>query len=163
MIALLVGLGCFLTHAAISLVWLRLPGRLSPVSRHAVSAIATHILGTASAAWIVGPFAYWPAAAVAGFGAVCWLFTFSAVYKSVSLRILTQLARTPGHSLPLEAITDQYVQPEFETGTLVLVTMGCAENIEGEFALTQKGKTTAQRIQAAQRVCGIEESGMYGN
>ena len=29
---------CFTLHAAVSLVWLRLPGRMSPVARHAVSA-----------------------------------------------------------------------------------------------------------------------------
>src|SRR5258708_6127744 len=112
MMGLLIGLCCSTLHAAVSLAWSRLPGRMSPVARHAISALGTHVLGIALAAILVGPFGYWPAAAASGFFAVCWLFAFSAVYKSVSLRILTQLDRAPGHALPFETITEEYVRPE---------------------------------------------------
>jgi hypothetical protein len=161
MTALLVGLCCFAAHAAVTLVWLRLPGRTPPVARHAVSALGTHALGVALAAWWVGPFAYWPAAAVSAFGAVCWLFAFSAVYKSVSLRILMELDRVPGRALPLDAITEEYVRPEFETRVSLLVTMDCAEETEAGFAVTERGNATARRIEAVQRACGILVSGLY--
>jgi hypothetical protein len=162
MIGLLVGLGCFALHAAVSLVWLRLPGRTSPIARHAVSALVTHALGVAFAAVAVGPIAYWPAAAVSGFLAVGWLFAFSAVYKSVSLRILTQLDRTAGHALPVETITECQVRPEFEARALVLVKMTCAEVLGGKFAVTEKGTATARRIEAIRRVCGVKGNGLYG-
>ncbi len=162
MIALLVGLCCFLLHAAVTLCWLRLPGRVSPVARHGVSAIGTHVLGIVWGAQLIGPFAYWPAAAVSGFGAVCWLFAFSAVYKSVSLRILTQLARTPGNALSLESITGEHVRPEFAARVAVLVRMGCAEETAEGYTITGKGSETARRIALIQRACGIEQSGMYG-
>jgi hypothetical protein len=161
MIGLLVGLGCFSLHGALSLVWLRLPGRMSPVARHAASALTTHALGIAFAAVAVGPFAYWPAAAVSGFLAVGWLFAFSAVYKSVSLRILSQLDGAPGHALPFETIANEYVRPEFEARTLVLVQMACAEVLEGGFAVTEKGSATARRIEAIRRACGVEGNGFY--
>ena len=66
--------------------------------------------------YLVGPFAYWPAAAVSAFLAVCWLFAFSAVYKSVSLGVLRELARTPGHAIPLDAVTEDHMRPEFDVG-----------------------------------------------
>jgi hypothetical protein len=163
MTALLVGLACFALHAAVSLVALRLPGRMSPVARHAASAFGTHIVGIAVAAMIVGPFAYWPAAAVNGLLVVCWLFAFSAVYKSVSLRILTHLDRVPDHSLTIDAIAENYVRPEFAARALVLVKMGCVVESNGEFALTEKGKAIARRIALVQRVWGIESGGMYGS
>jgi hypothetical protein len=162
MTALVVGLACFGAHAAVTLVWLRLPGRTPPVARHALSALATHVVGVALAARLVGPFAYWPAAAVAAVGAVCWLFAFSAVYKSVSLRVLTQLARTPGHALPVGTITRRYVRPEFEARVAVLVRMGCASETEGGYAATGKGAAAARRVEGIQRACGIAESGLYG-
>ena len=161
MTGLLVGLCCFALHAAVSLVWLRLPGRTSPVARLAASALGTHALGIAFAAVVLGPFAYWPAAAVSGFLAVGWLFAFSAVYKSVSLCILTQLDRAPGHTLPFETITQEYVSPEFEARVEVLLKMGCAEESDGEFAVTEKGNATARRIEAIRRACGVDGSGLY--
>jgi hypothetical protein len=162
MTALLVGLGCFAAHVAVTLVWLRATRGPSPVVRHAASALGTHALGVLVGAWVAGPVAYWPAAAVSGFGAVCWLFAFSAVYKSVSLRILSQLSRTPGHALPFEVIARDYVRPEFEARVAVLVKMNCAEEAASGYAATAAGKATARRIAGIQRACGIEASGLYG-
>ncbi|MBA4189952.1 MAG: hypothetical protein C0467_18360 [Planctomycetaceae bacterium] len=163
MIALLVGLCCFVAHVAVTLVWLRVRRGPSPVARHAVSALSAHILGVIAAANLVGPFAYWPVAAVSGFGAVCWLFAFSAVYKSVSLRILTQLNRTPENTLTFEAITQDYVRPEFEARVAVLMKMNCANEVDGCYTATETGNATARRIGVIQRACGIDGSGLYSD
>ena len=88
LIAVLTGAACFVAHAMLSLILLRLPGRASPVERHAASAASTHLLGTIASALAFGPLPYWPIAAASGFGVPVWLFAYSAVYKSVSLRIL---------------------------------------------------------------------------
>lgn len=162
MTGLLVGVACFSLHAAVTLVWLRVGAGPAPVVRHAASALATHVAGVAGAAFLAGPFAYWPAAAVSGFLAVCWLFAFSAVYKSVSLRILTHLDRTPGHTLPLDVVTQEYVRPEFAARAELLVQMGCAEEVAGEYAATAKGDDTARRIARVRRACGVDGGGMYG-
>jgi hypothetical protein len=162
MTGLIVGLGCFAFHVAVSLVWLRRPGRSSPVVRHAASALVTHGLVVFLAAWWVGPFGYWPAAAVSGFGTVVWLFAYSAVYKSVSLRILGEINRSPGHSLPIATITEQYVRPEFESRIAVLVRMGCARKSDRGYEVTRKGTDVASRIAVVQWVFGIVTSGLYG-
>lgn len=161
MTALLVGLASFVLHGVVTLIWLRVRRGPSPVVRHAVSALGTHAAGVVGAAFLVGPFAYWPAAAVSGFLAVCWLFAFCAVYKSVSLRILTQLDRSPGHSLSLEAVTGDYVRPEFEARAAVLVKMGCAEEVPDGYAATPKGNDVARRIVIVRRACGVDGGGMY--
>ena len=163
MTSLLVGLLCFALHVAVTLVWLRLPGRTSPVARHAVSALGTNVVVVALAAYRIGSFAYWPAAAVSGFGAVCWLFAFSAVYKSVSLRILTQLDRVPDGALPLDAITKEHVRPEFAARAMVLVKMNCVEEAEDGYVVTEKGTGMACRVGTLKRICGVGESGLYGN
>jgi hypothetical protein len=158
MTSLLIGLACFAMHAVVTLVWLRLPGRVSPVARHAISALATHAVGVA----VAGPFAYWPAAAVSAFLAVCWLFAFSAVYKSVSLRILTELHRAPSHAMPMVTVTEDYVRPEFTARAALLVKMRCATETDGVYEATEKGTATARRIERVQHACGIEASGLYG-
>ena len=161
MTGLIVGLGCFVLHVAVSLLWLRCPGRSSPVPRHATSALITHGLVVFLAASWVGPFEYWPAAAVSGFGAVVWLFTYSAVYKSVSLRILGEINRSPGHALAIATITEQYVRPEFESRVAVLVRMGCARGTEHGYEVTRKGTDVASWIAVLQWLFGIGTSGLY--
>jgi len=163
MTGLVVGLGCFGLHVATTLVWLRRSGWTAPVARHAASALSTHVLGVLVAAWWIGPFAYWSAAAVSGFGAVIWLFLFSAVYKSVSLRILRELHRLPNHALPLATITVEYVRPEFEHRIRVLMRMGCARETDRGYEVTRKGIDTASRIAVVQWVFGIATSGLYGS
>lgn len=162
LVALLVGAGCTGAHVLLTLLLLRLPGRLSPVGRHAASALLTHVVGVVGAGFLLGPLPYWPAAAASGFGAVVWLFAFSAVYKSVSLKVLTQLARTPGGDLPFNVLTTDYVQAEFVARTEVLTAMGWVQPTPGGFTLTPAGKAAARRLRAIQRVCGIERSGLYG-
>lgn len=161
-LGLCVGAATAAAHVAATLVVLRLPGKLSPVARHAASAAVTHVGGVAVAAAVVGPFAYWPAAAVGGFAAVAWLFAFSAVYKSVSLRVLTELARAPGGAIPFAAITDDYVKAEFTARTRVVVALGWVREGPDGFELTPDGAAAARRVAAVQRLCGIGRSGLYG-
>ena len=47
-----------------SLIVLRLPGRLSPVGRLAVLALAVHGIAVAQAAWLIPGVAYWHGAAL---------------------------------------------------------------------------------------------------
>ncbi len=162
LIALMAGAACFAAHAMLSLILLRVPGRASPAARHAASAGFTHLIGTIIAAMAFEPLPYWPIAAASGFGAIVWLFAYSAVYKSVSLRILTQLAHTKGNSLSLDEVSSQFVRPEFTARIGVLLAMGCIHCDGNSYRLTRKGQLIARRIRLVQRLCGIERSGLYG-
>ena len=160
--ALIVGAGSLGSHLLLSLLLLRLPGRVAPVARHAGSAAVTHLAGVVIAGITFGPITYWPIAAVSGFGSVVWLFAFSAVYKSVSLRILTHLDEVPGNAIPFQEVTASFVLPEFQSRVKVLEAMGCTKATTDGYALTEKGGLMARRILAVQWVCGIERSGLYG-
>ena len=140
MSALFVGVACFAAHAFASLVWLAPSGEVV-AGRPACDLRARNARPGDHA----GSVACGAVGLLAGGGgqrvrAVCWLFAFSAVYKSVSLRILTQLARTPGHSLPLGAITVEYVRPEFEARVALLVRVGWAEWTADGILVTESGQ-----------------------
>jgi hypothetical protein len=79
----------------------------------------------------------------------------------VSLRILTQLDRTPGNAIPFVVIAREYVRPEFEARVTVLVKMNCAAETGDAYESTETGNATARRIGVIQRACGIEASGLY--
>ena len=161
LIALLVGAACFAVHAVLTLVLLRLPGRLSPVARHGFSFAMTNALGVIAVAVWFGPAPYWPIAASSGCGAAIWLFAFSAVYKSVSLRILSQLAQIETHSLSFEVVTAKYVHPEFEARVALLQALMCADLTTEGYLLSTHGARMATRIRTVQRLFGIDRSGLY--
>jgi hypothetical protein len=163
MIAFLVGIIGFAAHVLVTTCWLRLPARTAPVIRHAFSAITTHAAVIGFWACCVGKFDYWPAAAVNGFGVVIWLFAFSAVYKSVSLRILTTLAQTPAQQMPLDEVTHAYVRPEFVTRAALLVQLGYAIEQPNGYVITAQGKRLARWIRLIQRAFGIGSSGLYNS
>ena len=80
--------------------------RVSPVMVLAVAVIVAHLVNTLLGAVLVRPFHYWNSAAIFGFGVMVYVHAFGAVYKSVSLRILLNLAEHPDHAMPLAAIIE---------------------------------------------------------
>ena len=128
MTALLVGLACFALHAVVTLIWLRLQEEYRRLRGTQLRRSAHTSSGSQLATLVVGPFAYWPAAAANGFLAIGWLFAFSAVYKSVSLRILTHLDRVLDHSLTVDAIAEQICPCRVRGPRRVLMKMGCVDD-----------------------------------
>jgi hypothetical protein len=150
-----------LGFALLNSVVLRLPGRLAPVSRQALLALMVHGLSFALTAWLVPGVTYWHGAALYWCGFNCYLFAFCAVYKSVSLRVLTELARTQEQCLGLDAIARTYIQPCFTQRTALLVASGLAEEQEGKFSITARGRQLAARFAGVQRLFGIQRTTLY--
>lgn len=156
------GGGCFLAFAGLCLPVLRLPGRLAPVTRQAGLSLLVHVLGVA---WAVhyGPILpYFHGAALYWFLVAAWSFVFSAVYKSVSLGVLCELARLPQGELPLEEITRRHVAPRFAERIDLLVAGGLVRR-EGEgYLITDQGRRAARRLEGLRRLFGVAGSGLYG-
>ncbi len=159
---IVVGLVAFALHCSVSILWLRVrSARPAPVVRHIVSAIGCHIFVVLAFCINDGKFAYWPAFAVFGFLAITWLFAFSAVYKSVSLRILSQLHAAGEMGLRLATISQDYVEPEFANRIAVLLKMGLVEERTEGYSITESGQRFARRWRRVQRIFGIARSGLY--
>lgn len=158
----LVGLGWLAGHVVITLVWLRWGSRPSPVARHLVSALVTHLVGVGVAARLGPGWAYWPAAAVHVGGVVAWAFVFCAVYKSVSLRVLTELARQSPAGLPLDRIAREIVGPEYAARFGLLVQAGYIVATETGYRATAAGDAAARRLAALRAFWGLDGDGLYG-
>jgi hypothetical protein len=147
----------------LNLLVLRLPGRTAPVTRQALLGLAVHGLATLLAAWQIPAITYWHGAALYWLGFNVALFGFSAVYKSVSLRILTELAARPDGTLPLADVVQAHVRPCFTTRTALLLEAGLTREEAGRFTLTAGGHKAAARCGRVQRCFGIERSGLYSD
>ena len=141
---------------------LRLRDAAAPVPRLALLGLLVHGIAV-GAAWLAYPgMSYWHGAALYWFLFNSFLFVFSAVYKSVSLRILWELERAGSVGIPMNEITERHVAPLFEERIDILVRGGMARSSEDRFEVTAKGKVWADRFSLVQKVFGIEGGGLYG-
>ena len=85
----------------------------SPAILLAITAVVTHGISVALGAANVAQFQYWDAASIFAFGVMGYVFAFGAVYKSVSLEILLDMAGRPGHAAPLQDIVDHVAPATF--------------------------------------------------
>jgi hypothetical protein len=156
------GAGSFAIWAALALVALRLPGRRGPVVRLAGLALLVHPGATAAAVLFTDAPPYWYGAALSWCGFIFVLFASCAVYKSVSLAILAELARQPDHSVPLDEISDRHVLADFLGRIRIRVEAGLVARSGDRFHLTDAGRRLARRVAAVQGLFGVARSGLYG-
>ncbi len=156
------GLVTLAAYFILILAVLRIPGRVAPVTRQGLLALVVHVIGT-YLTWCLAPQAtYWHGTALYMFGVACFVFGFGAVYKSISLQILSRLAAAPNQTLDMGAIVERQVRPCFTQRMALLVGSGLAESREPTFVVAPQGTTLANRITFVQRIFGVGESGLYG-
>lgn len=157
----LLGVAALAVHVLATSLLLHLTLPLAPVSRHMASAFVVHAAATALGLAAIEGFGYWQSAAIFWFGVMAYLYVFSAFYKSISLAILEYLTARPGRSATMAEIFDRCVRPSFDGRTGILVEGGLADRRDDRFEITERGRQTANRIFAVQRLMGIERFGLY--
>jgi hypothetical protein len=132
-----------------------------PATLLALAAIIAHGLMVALGATRVAQFQYWNAASTFAFGVMGYVFAFGAVYKSVSLEILLDVAQRPGHGAPHAEIVDRLVPDIFRRRADILVDGGQVERIGVSFTITTKGRTSAGKLARIRRAFAVGDSGLY--
>jgi hypothetical protein len=139
----------------------RMGSTIAPVAILAIAVIISHIANVLLGVITVQQFQYWNAASIFGFGAMLYVFAFGAVYKSVSLEILLDLAQRPGRMALLSDIVDREVPEIFRGRTDILVNGGQVERTGPCFAVTAAGRAMAGRIAQLRRAFAIGDTGLY--
>lgn len=134
---------------------------IAPVIVLAIAAVVSHVASVLLGVMTVRQFQYWNAASIFSFGAMLYVFAFGAVYKSVSLEILLDLARRPGRTATLAEIVDRKVPEIFRGRTEILVSGGQVERAGSCFVVTVAGRAIAGRIAQMRRAFGVGDSGLY--
>jgi hypothetical protein len=134
---------------------------IAPITLLAIAAVISHVVSVTIGAISMQQFQYWNAASVFGFGTMLYVFAFGAVYKSVSLEILLDLARRPGGAAELADIVDRKVPEIFRGRTEILVSSGQVESTGSTFAVTAAGRAIAGRIARIRRAFAIGDTGLY--
>lgn len=126
-----------------------------------IATIISHLVSLAIGVAMTSQLQYWNVASVFGFGTMLYVFAFGAVYKSVSLEILLDLAQRPGCKRPLAEIVDRQIPDIFRGRTEILVDGDLAERNGASFVVTAAGRRAARRITAIRRAFGIGDTGLY--
>lgn len=156
------GLGGLSIHVLAVLAGLRLFRTSDRVLIHLVSACLAETMFVV-AGLLAGPdVPFWHGSAVIGCGAIGYLFAFSAVYKSVSLRMLLELVAVEGGSVHPDKISMNIVRGGFADRIRVLVEMGYVVKEDGDYTLAEGGRRFVERFKRLQSFFGIDESGFYG-
>ena len=134
---------------------------VSAVMILAIAAVSSHLASVALGIASVPQFQYWNAASIFSFGVMSYVFAFGAIYKSVSLEILLDIAGQPGREVPLSEIVEQRVPDIFRGRTRILVDSGLVDRTGPSFSVTQTGQALAGRIARLRRVFAIGDSGLY--
>jgi hypothetical protein len=134
---------------------------IAPVIILAIAAVIAHVASVVLGVITVQQFQYWNAASIFSFGAMLYVFAFGAVYKSVSLEILLDLAQRPGRTALLADIVDHDVPEIFRGRTDILVSGGQVEREGPCFAVTATGRAMADRIAQLRRAFAIGDTGLY--
>lgn len=147
-------------HILLTALAIRLLDRKSPAALAILCGLAAYTLLTAVVILAIDRPAFWAYTISFGFGSICFLMVFGAVYKSISLRVLLDLLQAPGRSLETARLMQEYVRKDsFERRIDVMVENGFARSENGSLVLLPKGRRIASSVQAVQNLFAITRSG----
>jgi hypothetical protein len=156
-----IGLVAFIFYIVVFLVLMRLRLRIGWVALQAAAAVLIHILSSILAFNMVNGFLYWHAL---GVFSVCWFcfFTLStAVYVSISARILRTINRQPDLSISVDEIFRVCIRRPFQERAEFLAASGQAQKGDFGYKITEAGDRNARRLKAMRDFLGMEGSGLY--
>lgn len=159
--ALVTTLACFAGHAVTVIAMLHARVRLAPILLHAISGLTWHCVAIAILLALGAIHYYWHAAAFFGLGVMTYVFGFSAVYKSISLKTLVFIAQSPSTTTTVHVIHEQVVLRSFRKRVDLLTQNRLTVLGSDGYFLTSAGHQLAHRISMIRRIFGVESSGLY--
>jgi hypothetical protein len=155
------GLATFLIYVLGFLLFMRQRTHITWFLAQVVLGAAVHVLSSVLLIFTMEGFRYW---AALGAFAVCWWFFFvlsTAIYVSISARILRVLAASPGHRLSTGEIYQSCIETPFRERAEFLVVAGLARHDKDGYRITAAGRANAGRIKLVRRLFSMEGSGLY--
>ena len=154
------GLYGFVLYFVAVAVLLRLLRGVGPVSIVLGSVLPVGIVALALFLGLGQHVNFWAYAASYCFFVLVLLMAFGAIYKSISLQILLDLARKPERTDSYENVLRCYIAEEsFHDRLAVIERQQFATRLGDGFALTRRGWRVAKSLQSIQKLYRIARSG----
>ena len=132
----------------------------SPATLVCAAGVGVYVARLAVSTATADEIAFWPFTALFWFLFLIFLVFFLVVYRSVSLRLLSELLDRPGHREAYDALLDDYLRLEtLEARLGLLIETGNAGRTEAGLQLTDRGRRNGRFVATLQRLFRIEFSG----
>jgi hypothetical protein len=105
--------------------------------------------------------AYWHFAAFFGCGVAITVFTYGAVLKALSLRMLAVMIDFRGNSATIEGLANDVLRVAFEERIRLLEGKHLVRRIGAAYLLTPSGRLAASRLRRVQQLLNIGPAGFY--
>ncbi len=146
-----------------TVIWRYGPRQGLRVGQLGLSALAAYLMTSfafsffASVAWAAHG---WVSAPIFGLGATLYALLYGVLCRSVSLRMVEELVRSPGRSMSLEILKTQYSYT-FMLGSRLsaMSASGLVQERHGRFALTVQGDRIARLMMRLKRLYHLRVSG----
>ena len=156
-----VGALAFAIFAALSPLALRLRPDCPPAAVLLAGSLTIHLLVSLAAGWAFHGISYWHGSALYWFAFMGYLYGYSALQKSISLRALRALYARPDRSDDLLTIYTHTVWRSFLERANLLVEGGMAAVENGVYTPTERARRTVRRVASVRRLFGVVSSGLY--
>lgn len=160
---ILLSLAFLCVHFMLTTTLLRTAGSMSPVLIHTLSTMIAALGFVFSGAAVLVPEHYnaWPGLSLLAFGSMIFLFSYSAIYKSISLRLLVDGARAYPDAVSIERLHDETVLPRFLDRIKLLVASNHLQEDGGLLVITCRGRKLCTVLTTWRTLFGFAQSGLY--
>jgi hypothetical protein len=160
---LMISLALLAWHFTSTTLVLRYVQTFSPVKVHLASSISAGIAFVLiGAIYIEIPtFNAWPGIALLAFGCMIFLIAYSAIYKSISLRLLIEVAHANPYAVSIVQLHEKTVLPPFLDRIKMLEATNYLVNKDGRITVTEHGRWIASKLNYWRMILGFTQSGLY--
>lgn len=156
----MMGMIGFAVYLLLVLVALRALRRVAASAIVTGAAVVTYVGLVAVAGASGTAVRFWPLSASYWFPSLCFLMVFGAIYKSISLRILSDLIDRPACADRYDAVLGRCIEGDSYPNRLqVMADAGLAVRGASDLCLTPKGRRLAASVARLQALYKIERSG----
>jgi hypothetical protein len=136
---------------------------MSPVLIHLMSAIFV-----SSSFIVIGLLApntklynLWPGLSLLAFGGMVFLFAYSAIYKSISLRLLVDGAQAYPDAVSIMRLQNETVLPRFIDRINLLEGSNHFQKVDDLIVITSRGRKLYSVLVTCRTLLGFAQSGLY--
>lgn len=148
-------------HVVTVIAALHARSRISPIAVHAMSAAIWHAVQIVTLAAMGMSKFYWQITAFTGLCVMAYVFAYSALYKSISLRVLIQLAASDSNGTDVDEMCRLVAMRNFHNRVALLLANGWIDYTTDGYFCTKQGQRVVRRVMALRRLFGIAASGLY--
>lgn len=160
-LSFIAGLAALVFYMGVFLVLMRLQLRIGWFALQIITGIIIHVLSSLLFYYLLQGFLYWYALGIFSVGWFCFFTLSTAIYVSISARILRIINKQPGQSLPLDDIFQVCIREPFSERAEFLVSSGFAQKGANRYRITDIGDKNARRVKWMRLFFGMEGSGLY--